>query len=905
MSTDVLSSTALENIISDPVIAPDLPLAVHVRSSSDLTSRPPPPSNNPNTNRPHSAGVSSANMGTATADISHPFFSNGSTLFGSFAPDNINAAVEQLARQALQTDPKDVEPSIAALSQSSATDAPKTPFQPDGEISAPVHASCSFYQEGTSSIGAESDAHRIQAFAKLEFEDGQFYMNTHAIELGRDSRGEKTTARKSANNFEKPFANGERDWEAASNSQAKRNLILQTGESIVSGKGGIMGYDPSPEFAAIRRKQSSKRSKSSTSSAHQTSVRESSDFVNPHNGPGLIGIAPIGSQLATDPSSFLPSPDECPLIPIHPPVSVDGITSYKSISRRHVRIAFNFDKDIFELEVLGRNGAFVDEIWYPYKAIRGLRSGSIVQIGMVTFKFILPDLAVTQTDAEDSYSLEELERIFDSDEEDGEEEEEEEEEQDIEEDEDEDEEEEEVDEDGEPALPIPPPPPVKRGPGRPPKNGIMSKRREKELAREAAEAARSNQTLPRTKGKVAPGFVDTPAKPEKRKYTKRKSPVGEDGRPAKEKKPAKTPKPPRSPSPEFDRATLTEEQLQKPPHSYVVLIHDALTNSPSGAMTLPQIYRAIIRRYPYFKVTCETLGWQSSVRHNLSQHEAFCKIEKDGKGWQWGIVPGISIEKERKRRASPPIPKPVKVGTRPISKPGTSTEYQSPFGPASSLPPRIQEIQQAQQAQRAQQTAAAHSAPSSSQPQDLSTQPVAASGPPSYRGPRSFQTASASTTRPSPSARSAQSPSLPPNPANSVNTAGSASNESPNPTDQQTAKLLQTFTIYRTTMLPKVLVDKGATLAPLIVNSAICRALGQADRSSVTKPGEPEDRWEVNCIRGAMTFIPPALEPEVARRVAGGLGVLGSGVEQSSRKRSADLGEEGRGRKRMKSGEVE
>lgn len=237
--------------------------------------------------------------------------------------------------------------------------------------------------------------------------------------------------------------------------------------------------------------------------------------------------------------------------------------------------------------------------------------------------------------------------------------------------------------------PEPSPATKRKGPGRPPKNGVISKREQALLARQAREdakvvAERGSGALP-NRGKVKAGKSTKAVKKEepllqangKRKYTKRKRAGGVDDprdvrdsteqtdsvppeqsiaavlppKPAKEKKP---PKPPRSPSPVFDEATLTPEQLTKPTQNYIVLIHEALSNSETGAMALPQIYRAMQRRYPYFKLRATTLGWQSSVRHNLSQNAAFRKIERDGKGWMWGLVPGVSIEREKKRRATPP-----------------------------------------------------------------------------------------------------------------------------------------------------------------------------------------------------------------------------------------------------------
>ena len=162
-------------------------------------------------------------------------------------------------------------------------------------------------------------------------------------------------------------------------------------------------------------------------------------------------------------------------------------------------------------------------------------------------------------------------------------------------------------------------------------------------------------------------------------------PVTAPPKPIKEKKPTK---PPRSPSPVFDESKMTPEQLAKPQSSYVVLIHEALTNSMTGQMSLPQIYRAIERRYPYYKLRVQTQGWQSSVRHNLSQHPAFQKIERDGKGWMWGLVPDVSIEKEKKRRGTPPP-----VSQQPYFQPGRMMQhpFQYPGIPAPNghMPPHM------------------------------------------------------------------------------------------------------------------------------------------------------------------------------------------------------------------------
>ncbi|KAL8961304.1 MAG: hypothetical protein Q9183_005324, partial [Haloplaca sp. 2 TL-2023] len=456
-------------------------------------------------------------------------------------------------------------------------------------------------------------------------------------------------------------------------------------------------------------------------------------------------------------------------------------------------------KHFFELIVLGRNGAFVDEEWYPEGDVQPLRSGSLIQIGGVGIRFLLPDVAPGETGAENILSSDpasfdlETGNAIDDDMEDSNDEE-----RDVEKDRGDDDDEDESNENDEEdqssehseeeprgrrrrlelkptvanrpvrnrravrakegpnteepakakptakkkpkpptkevAVPDPPVhPPKRKGPGRPPKNGIISKREQALLARQAREAAKASAqgssepqpTKGKGKGKSLPDLAE--AKQEKaanslqpngkRKYKKRKTkaeieageqqaaresteqtdavpPEQNAAPPPKPPKPMKPPKPPRSPSPVFDEASLTPEQLAKPIASYVILIHDALSNSPTGQMSLPQIYRAIERKYPFYKLRVQTTGWQSSVRHNLSQHPAFRKIERDGKGWMWGLVPEVSIEKEKKqRRMTPPpapaqnyYPAPQMLQQPPYPYPPPASMPYHPYGPYAGLP---------------------------------------------------------------------------------------------------------------------------------------------------------------------------------------------------------------------------
>ena len=498
----------------------------------------------------------------------------------------------------------------------------------------------------------------MQGFAQLAFPDGEFYMNTYAVELGRDMRAFKREARRQQ----------QRVGRSRNSSPGRHSDTASSGrrrDNFISDSGGIMGYDPpsGSESASSARKTKSTRSSSQRPSRRDTNAKRgrSHNFDDAHH--------------QQDDNSARPSPDIVPLIPLHPPVNTDGTRSWQSLSRKHIRIAFNFDSNEFEITVLGRNGAFVDEVYFSKDSTQPLVNESRIQVGKVAFTFRLPEVAAGETGAE-AYERDQGDHVMGDMNSDG--------------DNGMDSDEQARRKGGRAALDgeTDPPKAKRRGPGRPPKNGVRSQREEALLARKLKDGlipksggGKTKFGEERGKGKTAKSGEIKPSNLQpngKRMYRKRdkngahvRPPVRESteptdsvapddpaaaAKPSKEK--SKAIKPPRSPSPVFDEATLTPEQLAKPQVSYVVLIHEALSNCESKQMSLPQIYRAIERRYPFFKVRVQTQGWQSSVRHNLSQHAAFKKIERDGKGWMWGLVPEVSIEKEKKRRPTPPPQQP-------------------------------------------------------------------------------------------------------------------------------------------------------------------------------------------------------------------------------------------------------
>lgn len=97
-------------------------------------------------------------------------------------------------------------------------------------------------------------------------------------------------------------------------------------------------------------------------------------------------------------------------------------------------------------------------------------------------------------------------------------------------------------------------------------------------------------------------------------------------------KPKCTPPPPLS-------TQTSSQSATKPQLSYAALITEALQSSPSGLLTLSEIYAFIKAKYPYYDKA--DVAWQNSIRHNLSLNSVFVKVPRPadipGKGGYWGL----------------------------------------------------------------------------------------------------------------------------------------------------------------------------------------------------------------------------------------------------------------------------
>ncbi|SPO02829.1 related to HCM1 - transcription factor [Cephalotrichum gorgonifer] len=115
-----------------------------------------------------------------------------------------------------------------------------------------------------------------------------------------------------------------------------------------------------------------------------------------------------------------------------------------------------------------------------------------------------------------------------------------------------------------------------------------------------------------------------------------------DSRPAKKAK-TTTEEPQGVEIPPHDSFPPIIDNGSKPGHSYATLIGMAILRSPNRRLTLSQIYKWISDTYSFYAP--DDAGWQNSIRHNLSLHKAFYKMERPkddpGKGNYWCIQPGV------------------------------------------------------------------------------------------------------------------------------------------------------------------------------------------------------------------------------------------------------------------------
>ena len=531
------------------------------------------------------------------------------------------------------------------------------------------------------------------AFAKIEFDDGQYFLQTMAVEFGRDQLAMKTAEDKLAHRH--LMSGGHPATSSSSQPSADANdpprvMGSQVIGSVVSEKGGFCGVDEDlPEMDPETQADVgiianlSHESSSSVVNPADLHARLEPEFDYEANAKANEAFEQgDDEQPAQVTTAHLPSDIYVsPLIPIHARTRTleEEIQSHKSISRRHIRIEWSPEHDQWMLHVNGRNGAFLNGKFIPPDTYHPLKNGSQIAVREVEMYFRLPDIRdspSSESSDEDDVARPLKKTRANSDT---------------------------SDEthrksvrgktgasshlrDGGPEEDLPmsesqPTIPKKRGPGRPPKDGISSNRQKKEEARRQREAqakAENGGTTPpphaRTKiSHSAPKTAANNSDQRSGQSTKRKR-SGDDILPSvegpddndnggDEEENPRLPKRDKSPSPDYgEKESFTAEELQKPSEPYAQQLYSLLLDIHPLELGLRQIYRAMKLRWPYYKHVVESNGWESSVRHNLNNHQgtSFLKGKKEAKGFYWSARPGFppKNEGEKKRQAPQPQPRP-------------------------------------------------------------------------------------------------------------------------------------------------------------------------------------------------------------------------------------------------------
>lgn len=128
-------------------------------------------------------------------------------------------------------------------------------------------------------------------------------------------------------------------------------------------------------------------------------------------------------------------------------------------------------------------------------------------------------------------------------------------------------------------------------------------------------------------------------------------------RPSKLARPSPAPAPLRIPEP-HEMPQITDNGM-KPKYSYATLIGMAILRAPERKLMLSEIYKWIMQTFKHYRDSPQP-GWQNSIRHNLSLHKSFIKVERPrndpGKGSYWIIdppkIPDFLEEKHCRRPTS-------------------------------------------------------------------------------------------------------------------------------------------------------------------------------------------------------------------------------------------------------------
>lgn len=476
------------------------------------------------------------------------------------------------------------------------------------------------------------DDGRFHAYLVLRFPDGQWLMRTPTVTIGRD--------------------------------ETLKHVLENRATLKVDNNQEMSGSDYAHSVA------SDDSENASEDEEHPTGTR----FKYSHCG-GIRRILP-GDTARNDRG------DE-PFLPIHPPVDKNNglMKRFTAISKEHARIEVN-STGVF-IEVLGRNGLFVDRKFWRNTTTAQLNDGDVIGIGGLDIEVILdpsralPENAIEDEEISDASSAAEVEAdedlsmsdastpptdsrplIISTSEE---------------------------AEDAKAMGKVVKPGGAKpmtltalhkrhenesedvvrarieqilpgeliekrKGPGRPPANGVISKRALSEMikAKKLKEGVFSGSDPPAELIKATPTNDADDESAAKAKAKKRKRSESAADTKAAEGDRKKPDEPPRSPSPTEDQ--FTPAQLEKPELTYALMIYKILKDVQPTQLNLQQLYKEVKNRWPYFRFKKDTTGWESSVRHTIKQHY-FKQGERDGKGYKYTVNADVEPPTQKSKPA--------------------------------------------------------------------------------------------------------------------------------------------------------------------------------------------------------------------------------------------------------------
>lgn len=89
----------------------------------------------------------------------------------------------------------------------------------------------------------------------------------------------------------------------------------------------------------------------------------------------------------------------------------------------------------------------------------------------------------------------------------------------------------------------------------------------------------------------------------------------------------------------------SSNSTEKPPHCYATLIYMAMRSLQKEKVTLGEIYSFVKSNFLYYRMNDN--GWKNSIRHNLTQHNCFVKVQRTdehpGKGGYWQLSPNYQV----------------------------------------------------------------------------------------------------------------------------------------------------------------------------------------------------------------------------------------------------------------------